>query len=80
VIDETGRAGGQALLDAQAVVCDGDLDRALNLSSGKDFDVETRPYQGPTNTLSGRRQGHGYMQPKVWFVKLKGEGDDKQPS
>jgi hypothetical protein len=77
VVDETGRAGGQALLDAQALVCDGDLDRALKLSSGADYDVQTRPYHGPTATVAGRRRGHGYMQPKVWFIKLKGEESAK---
>ena len=70
VVDETGHSGGQALLDAQALVCDGDLDRALSLSSGEDYEVETRPYQGPTNSLAGRGYGKGYMQPKAWFIKL----------
>jgi hypothetical protein len=70
-VDETGRSGGQTLLDAQALACDGDLDRALNLNSGVDYDVQTRPYQGPTNTVAGRRYGGGQLQPKVWFVKLK---------
>lgn len=71
VIDETGHSGGQALLDAQAVACDGDLDAALALASGEDYEVETRPYQGPINTVGRQRHGHSYMQPKVWFVKLK---------
>ena len=70
VIDETGKAGGQALLDAQAVACDGDLDRALSLNSREDYEVKTRPYQGPTPTLAGRPHGHGYLQPKIWFLKL----------
>jgi hypothetical protein len=72
VVDETGHSGGQALLDAQAVACDGDLDAALALASGEDYVVETRPYQGPTAAAGlGRRQGHAHLQPKVWFVKLK---------
>jgi hypothetical protein len=71
VIDVTGRSGGQALLDAQALACDGDLDRAMRMSSGVDYDVQTRPYQGPTNTVGGPRFGGGHLQPKAWFVKLK---------
>ena len=73
VVDETGHSGGQALLDAQALACGGDLDRAMKLSSGEDYEVQTRPYQGPTNTIARRRYGQGYMQPKVWFVKLKSQ-------
>lgn len=71
-IDETGRSGGQALLDAQAIACDGDLDRALSLNSGVDYEVETRAYQGRTRTIRGRPYGHGHLQPKIWFIKLKG--------
>jgi hypothetical protein len=74
VIDETGHSGGQALLDAQALACDGDLDAALALSSDRDYQVETRPYQAPTRGVGRRPHGHSHMQPKVWFIKLK----DKQ--
>lgn len=38
-VDETGRLGGCALLDAQAVLCDGDLDRAMKLGS---VEIEAR--------------------------------------
>ena len=34
-VDETGRLGGQALLDAQAVLCEGDLRLAMTLETGK---------------------------------------------
>ncbi len=71
IVDETGKGGGQAMLDAQALACDGDLDRAMTLSSGEDFEVQNRPYRGPINTLGGRSGGHSYLTPKVWFVKLK---------
>jgi hypothetical protein len=77
VIDETGHSGGQALLDAQALACDGDLDRALSLSSGEDYEVQTRPYQGPTNSIAGRGYGRGYMQPKAWFLKLTKKSEEK---
>jgi hypothetical protein len=70
VVDETGRSGGQALLDAQAVLCDGDLDKAMAMDS-HDYEVKKRAYQGPTNSVGGRPQGHAYLQPKIWFLKLK---------
>jgi hypothetical protein len=42
----------------------------MKLSSGEDYEVQTRSYEGPTNTVAGRRFARGYMQPKVWFIKL----------
>ncbi|MFC1610331.1 hypothetical protein ACFL6C_05185 [Myxococcota bacterium] len=69
IVDETGRAGGQALMDAQAFLCDGDVSRALKLESGVHVDVETREYYGKPNS-AGIGRG-GYLTPKVWFVKLR---------
>jgi hypothetical protein len=66
VVDETGRSGGQALLDALALACGGDLDRAVTLDSGKDYEVKTKPL-GPE-----RFANHSPAAPKVWAVKLKG--------
>jgi len=65
VVDETGRLGGQALLDALALACDGDLDRAVKLDSKRDYEVKTRPL-GPE-----RLADHSPAAPKVWAVKLK---------
>jgi hypothetical protein len=62
VVDETGRSGGQALLDAQALVCDGDLDAALALESRVDVEIVER---------GARRFGASSLKPKVWFAKLK---------
>jgi hypothetical protein len=65
VVDETGRQGGAALLDALALACDGDLDRAQKLDSNKDYEVKTKPL-GPE-----RFQSHSPAAPKIWAVKLK---------
>lgn len=76
VVDETGKAGGQALLDVQALACDGDLDRAMTLETGVDVDVETRPVQAQARSLSRGPQGGSYMTPKVWFVRFKKRPED----
>jgi hypothetical protein len=67
VVDETGRLGGAALLDALALACDGDLDRAEKLDSNQDYEVKTKPL-GPE-----RFQSHSPAAPKVWAVKLTGK-------
>jgi len=68
-VDETGKSGGQALLDATALACDGGLDRALELSSGVDYELKTRPLVDPSQRAG--RGGNSYMEPKVWFLMLK---------
>jgi len=70
VIDETGRLSGQALIDAQALACDGDLDKALTLDSKKDFEIKTRVYQATSRRFGDRVRGHSYLPPKVWAIKL----------
>jgi hypothetical protein len=72
VIDETGRDGGQALLDAQALACDGDLDRALSLESGVDYDVKIRDMgKRDRRTAAGRELLSGCLPAKIWFLKLR---------
>jgi hypothetical protein len=70
VVDETGKAGGQALMDAQAMACDGDLDRALKLDSNKDYKVKRRAYQSQTGRFADRLQVTSIRQPVVWVLKL----------
>jgi hypothetical protein len=73
VIDETGKAGGQTLLDALAMACKGDLDLALSLDSSRDYKVNKHAYNGSANTLGVRQASSSYVRPKVWFVKLTGD-------
>lgn len=72
VVDETGKDGGQALLDAQALACDGDLDRALELADGTDYEVRTHGLGPDAQDRPGRAVASGYLPPKVWFLKLTG--------
>jgi len=71
VVDETGRSGGQALLDVQTLACDGDIDKALKLREGVDFELKTKP----VHTQAGPRglpvRGQSFVQPLVWAITLK---------
>jgi len=66
VVDETGKSGGAALLDVQAIACGGDLDRAMTLREGVDFELKTRRY---SRDALGTR-GHSHMDPKLWALRL----------
>ncbi|MFH0944166.1 MAG: hypothetical protein V2A76_03125 [Planctomycetota bacterium] len=75
ILDLTGRSGGLALMDLQTLACDGDIDRALKLREGVDFEM----ISGSIEKLAGARQvavrGHSYMQPWIWAMKLKGPAE-----
>jgi hypothetical protein len=70
VIDETGRSGGQAVLDLQALAAGGDLDRALTLETGRDIEI--------VDVAISRRQiesvlppgGYAHSPPRAWFGRL----------
>jgi hypothetical protein len=70
VVDETGKSGGTALLDVQAVAAGGDLDRAMTLCEGVDFELKTKKYYGESNTRSGAVRGHSHMDPMLWSIRL----------
>lgn len=69
VVDVTGKSGGQALLDVQTLAAGGDIDQALKLREHEDFELKSKPVRDQT---SGGFvvQGHSYMQPRVWAIKL----------
>jgi len=71
VVDETGKLGGQALLDLQALACDGDLDRAMQLVSGTDFELKRKSVNDATPQFRGRVQGQGSNGPQIWALLLK---------
>jgi len=78
VVDATGRSGGQALLDVQTLACGGDVDQALKLREDEHFVLKSKPVRGQANPGGLVLQGHSYMQPRVWAIKLKkaeGHGD-----
>jgi hypothetical protein len=72
-VDETGRLGGQALLDAQAVLCDGDLHLAMTLESGKQVDVRSKPLQSQTLQVGTSRFNRVSGSARAWFVRRKSE-------
>jgi hypothetical protein len=73
VVDVTGRSGGQALLDLQTLACGGDLDLALKLREDEDFELKSKPVRDQPNSRGRVVQGHSYMQPRVWALKLERE-------
>jgi hypothetical protein len=72
VIDETGREGGQAQLDALAMVCDGDLDRAVRLHVDRDVELKTRDLGEREGDVGHHSPTRGPLPAKVWFARLKG--------
>ena len=70
VVDVTGKSGGQALLDVQTLACGGDVDQALKLRENVDFDLKSKPVREQTGPGGFVVQGHSYMQPRVWALKL----------
>jgi hypothetical protein len=71
-VDETGRQGGQALLDAQAVLCDGDLHLAMTLESGKQVDVRSRPCPTQKIRVGASRFKRTSPSARAWFVRRRG--------
>jgi hypothetical protein len=71
VLDVTGRSGGQALLDVQTLASGGDVDQALKLREGEHFELKSKPVRGRANPGGLVLQGHSYLQPQVWAIKLK---------
>jgi hypothetical protein len=72
-VDETGRLGGQALLDAQAVLCDGDLQRAMTLDSGRQLDVRSQPCSRQKIQKGARRFDRTSPSARAWFVRRRTE-------
>ena len=72
-VDETGRLGGQALLDAQAVLCEGDLGQAMLLETGKDVDVRSRRFGAQTIRGGSGRFNRTAGSARAWFVRRRTE-------
>jgi len=70
-VDETGRLGGQALLDAQALLCDGDLHRAMTLESGTQVEVRSRRCPTQTIQVGAGRLDRVSASARIWFVRLR---------
>jgi len=72
-LDETGRLGGQALLDAQAVLCEGDLQLAMTLETGKQVDVRSRRIGSQTIRGGTSRFNRTAASARAWFVRRRVE-------
>jgi hypothetical protein len=75
VVDETGRLGGQALLDAQALLCAGDMTRALALDASKDIEVKNRQYQEPTRGFAAHAFKPVGSRTKLWAIRFAEKPD-----
>ncbi len=71
VIDEIGRAGGEALFDALTLACEGDMERARSLDSKTQYEVKTKAIGPELRNMRGRFENHSPAAPKAWAVKLK---------
>lgn len=71
VVDETGKSGGQALLDVQTLACGGDVERAMKLRENEDYELQSKPIDYQTSSGSVAVRGHSYMQPRVWALRLE---------
>ena len=72
-VDETGRLGGQALLDAQTFLCEGDLRLAMTLETGKQVDVRSRPFGAQAIQDGGSRFNRTSGSARAWFVRRRTE-------
>lgn len=72
-VDETGRLGGAALLDAQAVLCDGDLRLAMTLESGKHVDVRSKPFRIQRLRGGASRFDRVAASARAWFVRRRAD-------
>ena len=70
VVEETGRLGGQALLDAQALACDGDLDRAL-APDLRDLETKSGPLAPQGRSFGSPARRGSPTEPRVWAVRLR---------
>ena len=74
-VDETGRLGGQALMDAQAVLCDGDLQQAMTLETGVHVEVRSRRIGTQAIQDGSSRFNRTSASARAYFVRRRGESD-----
>jgi len=74
VVDETGRLGGAALMDLQALAAEGDLDRALEWRDGTNCEIKDKSLTAATPSFAGRTQEHDRSGPRVWALKQTDSG------
>lgn len=75
VVDETGRLGGVALMDLQALAAGGDLDRAVELQNGVNCEIRNKPLTAATQSFGGRTRDSDHFGPRVWALKNNEDGE-----
>ncbi len=63
VIDPTGKSGGQSMLDALSIVCQGDVSRAMALTVDEDYEVKETLFKG-------LRVMKNANPPRIWAARL----------
>lgn len=79
VVDETGRLGGIALMDLQALASAGDLERAVELRDGVDCEIKSKPLVGATRSFGGRTRDDQKRGPRVWALRLRDAFEQNAP-
>jgi len=71
VADETGRGGGQALVDGLTLLCEGDVTTAMGLCVGADYELKDIGYRPRTHSMEPPRPGRGrsFGVPRLYFFK-----------
>lgn len=70
LFDETGKQGGQLLLNGLTLISDGDMDAAMTLSAGTDYELKDVGYNPRTHTEDPKPLGRGsFGRPKLFFLK-----------
>ncbi len=71
VADEAGKAGGQALLDGLTLLADGDIDRAMALTAGSDYELKDVGWRPRNHSKIPHKPGRGrsFGQAKIWFFR-----------
>ena len=75
LLDAAGREGGQLLLDGLALLCNGDLGKALELQGGTDYQVQSCIYNARQHSFEPapvRRSAYGVC--KLWFLRRNSPG------
>jgi len=70
LFDEMGKTGGQVLLAGLTLLGEGDIDRAMTLRAGTDYEVQDLGYQARTHSIEAKLPGRGGLgRPKLWFFR-----------
>jgi hypothetical protein len=76
VLDENGKQGGQSLLELCTLAVGGDLDRAVTLREGVDYELRHKPMIERVVRMGAQAQAPT-IEPKVWFLKLRSSSEER---